>query len=291
MNKLRGMTLFVAVVEHGSFSRAAHALHVGVASVSDYVAALEQEVGARLLDRTTRGLAPTPQGAVYYEMCQRVLSEIALTERQIIYGEQTISGPVRVQLPEHVLRHFVLPVLKRFHTKYPEVTLHFNSDDTFQPTRALVDITIRSALPFEATPRGALPLGHTRTVLVASPAYLDNVGRPTNPSHLVDHQCLGFVDPVSGRTWEWYFSEKGQTFEFKPACWLTTNRGGVLSEMALLGLGIAMELECNVREHVRSGRLEIVLSKWSREQAIGSVFYDKSRKLSAQAKTFLDFLL
>lgn len=292
INKLKAMAIFAGVVDHRSFSRAAHALKLSVASASEAVTALEQDLGVRLLDRTTRALAPTPEGASYYTLCRKILAEIADAETALTSGARSLAGLVRIQLPDHMLRRFILPMLDEFQTAYPDVQLRFLHDDSFRTARGLADLTFTAARPFETSPpRGAISLGRSRSVLVASPAYLDRHGRPLHPSDLVRHRCLGFIDPESGRAWEWFLSNGSQDIDITPDFWMATNRGSLLADAVLHDLGIATEFACNVSEMVRRGEMEIVLPDWSRVQSVGWIIHDRSHPLSPQARVFLDFFV
>jgi len=158
-------------------------------------------------------------------------------------------------------------------------------------SRGLVDLTVRSALTFDTVvPLAAFSLGTSRSLLLASPDYLRRHGTPRHPSELVLHACIGLADPDSGRIWEWYFRERGHHFQLDPGCWMTTNRGSMLLDAALNGLGIVTELECNVVDYLSRGLLTAVLEPLSFRQSVGWVSHDRSRMLSAAAQSFLDFL-
>ena len=292
MNKLRAMRLFVEVVERRSFSRAAHALHLGVASVSEQVAALERSVGVRLLDRTTRALALTSEGAAYFDLCRRVLREIEDAERDIAAPAAQVAGRVRVETPASLLRRLLLPSLPRFQALYPAVELDFiGTGPIFRPSRGLADLSLRAALPFQsAGPAGAVSLGRTRAVCAAAPSYLAHVQPPVTPDDLREHRCLGFVDPTSGRLWEWFFQREGVVRELDPRCWLTMSHGELLADAALEGLGVFVDLECNIRRHLEGGELVELLPEWSCAQPVGYVLYDRTHALSGAATAFLNFL-
>ena len=294
MNKLKAMRVFVEVVERRSFSRAAHALHLGVASVSEQVAALERTLDVRLLDRTTRALAPTSEGAAYFDLCRRVLREIEDAERAIVAQAPApdVAGRVRVETPASLLRRLLIPALPRFQARYPAIELDFlGGGPIFRPSRGLADLSLRAALPFQTTgPRGAIHLGRTRAVCAAAPAYLARVRPPVTPDDLSGHRCLGFVDPTSGRLWEWFFQRDGDTRKLDLRCWLTMSNGELLADAALEGLGVFMDLECNIRGHLARGELVELLPEWSCPQAVGYALYDRAHALSRAAAAFLGFL-
>lgn len=292
MNKLKAMRLFVEVVERRSFSQAAHALRLGVASVSEQVAALEKALGVRLLDRTTRAVAPTVEGAAYYDLARRVLQEIDDGERAIAAPATELTGQVRVEAPTSLLRRRLLPLLPRFHERYPAIRLEFVATEMmFRSSRGLADLTLRAALPGQLSPPPrAVSLGTSRAVCAAAPSYLARFPPPATPQDLARHRCLGFVDPASGRLWEWFFQRDGEVLKLDVKCWLSLSAGELLADAAADGLGLFMDLECNVAAQLATGDLVEVLPEWSCPQHVGYVLHDHSRPLSRPAAAVLSFI-
>lgn len=291
VNKLKAMRLYVEVVQRRSFSQAAHALHLGVASVSEQISALEKSLGVRLLDRTTRAVAPTFEGVAYYDLARRVLQDIEDAERAIAAPATALAGRVRVESPRSLLRRLILPSLQRFHELYPAVELDFvTTEAMFRTSRGLADLTLRAALPGQfSSPPGAVSLGRSRSVCAASPAYLARFPPPSSLGDLSRHRCLGFADPASGRLWEWFFQQHGEVVKLDVRCWLTLSAGELLADAAMDGLGLFMDLECNIAAQLESGELVEVLPAWSCPQPVGYMLHDRSRPLSRPAAAFLRF--
>lgn len=294
-HQLQCMRSFVAVADHGSFSRAAHALQIGPASVSEHIGNLERHLGASLFHRTTRSLQLTHEGLRYLEMCREILPRITELDRQLARGEveHRLSGLLRIEMADGV-DAFLLEPVRVFQERHPDVTVHIQrSARPFDLVDAGADIAIRSVAP-QGPAQGRFTsriLGHSRTVFLAAPAYLDRFGTPDIPQDLIEHRCIGYIDPLSGRLWEWYFAQAdGQAFTLNPPCHLALAQGDLRRRAAMAGQGIINDIAHFVAPLVQSGVLVPLLQPWTMPQPICHLSYHRERYRSPRISAFIAHL-
>ena len=197
------LTIFVAVVESGSFSRAAEQLGQANSAISRSVKKLEMKLGVSLLNRTTRQLSLTEEGERYFRRVQSVLQEMAAAETEIMETRSTPRGLLRIDAATPVVLHFLMPLIKPFRERYPEMTLSLVSSETFiNLIERKVDVAIRAGTLTDSSLR-ARPLFASYRKIVASPQYIAEHGKPETVEELKQHLCLGFTEPVSLNTWLW----------------------------------------------------------------------------------------
>lgn len=292
-NQLLCMRSFVEVVTRGNFSRAAHALHLGAASVSEHVANLEQHLGVSLLNRTTRTLKLTDDGARYFEMCRGVLDQIAQTDQWVAHkgdGDRP-GGVLRVEISEG-LDAFALPAMIAFREAYPQIVLQIlRTSHEFDFTQSGSDVMLRSRVPLLDDPTiTSIDLGRTLTVTVAAPAYLDRHGTPKTPSDLRSHDCIGYIDPLTGRLWEWFYAEGERIFTLDLPCRLSMARGLLRRHAAVAGHGIINDIAHQILPFVREGQLVPLLANWAIEQPMAHLLYPRRQKSSSRIAAFIDFI-
>ena len=191
-HQLQCMRSFVAVAHHGSFSRAAHALQIGAASISEHVGNLERHLGASLFHRTTRSLQLTHEGVRYLDLCRDILPRIEEMDGELARkeGEQRLAGLLRIEMADGV-DAFLLEAVQAFQQRHEEVAIHIQrSSRQFDLTDASADVVLRSIAP-QGPAQGRIVsriLGQSRTAFLASPAYLERFGTPETPLELADHQ-------------------------------------------------------------------------------------------------------
>lgn len=221
------IAIFVAVVESGSFSRAAEQLGQANSAVSRAVKKLESKLGVSLLNRTTRQLSLTEEGERYFRRMQVVLQEMAAAENDVLETRTTPRGLLRVDAATPVMLHFLMPLVKPFRERYPEMTLSLVSSETFiNLIERKVDVAIRAGTLTDSSLR-ARPLFTSYRKIVASPDYVARYGMPQHPSDLKQHHCLGFTEPVSLNTWPVSCCD-GQLLEIEAA--VSSNSGETLNE-------------------------------------------------------------
>ncbi|WP_449550517.1 DNA-binding transcriptional regulator YafC [Lelliottia amnigena] len=282
------LVIFVAVVESGSFSRAAVQLGQANSAISRSVKKLEMKLGVSLLNRTTRQLSLTEEGERYFRRVQSILQEMAAAETEIIETRSTPRGLLRIDAATPVVLHFLLPLVKPFRERYPEVSLSLVSSETFiNLIERKVDVAIRAGTLTDSSLR-ARPLFTSYRKMIASPSYLARYGNPTNVDDLKQHICLGFTEPVSLNTWPIAGSD-GQLHEIISG--LSSNSGETLKQLCLSGNGIACLSDYMINKELERGDLvEILTDKRLPVEMPFSAVYYSDRAVSTRIRAFIDFL-
>ena len=267
------IAIFVAVVESGSFSRAAEQLGQANSAVSRAVKKLESKLGVSLLNRTTRQLSLTEEGERYFRRMQVVLQEMAAAENDLLETRTTPRG---------------MPLVKPFRERYPEMTLSLVSSETFiNLIERKVDVAIRAGTLTDSSLR-ARPLFTSYRKIVASPDYVARYGMPQHPSDLKQHHCLGFTEPVSLNTWPVSCCD-GQLLEIEAA--VSSNSGETLKQLCLTGNGIACLSDYMVDKEIASGEfVELLADKRLPVEMPFSAVYYSDRAVSTRIRAFIDFL-
>jgi len=282
------MAVFARVVATGSLSAAARELSLSPAMVSRRLAALEARLGVRLVNRTTRSLHLTDEGASYYESCARVLSEIEHANASVSAGRREPQGTLRVALPAAFGNQYVAPLVPQFATLYPAVQLALSlSDRSVNLVEDGFDLAVRIAALADSS-LAARKLAPNRRVVCASPEYLRHHGAPTSPAELAQHNCLLASD--FGGTWE-YRDTGGKPGSVRVSGRYVCDNWEVLREWALAGLGIALKSTWDVRRHLEDGSLVSLLPGYTfaTDVAIYAV-YPHRRHLPAKTRAFIEFL-
>ncbi|PQY36634.1 DNA-binding transcriptional regulator YafC [Cronobacter sakazakii] len=282
------LIIFVAVVESGSFSRAVEQLNLANSAVSRAVKKLEMKLGVSLLNRTTRQLSLTEEGERYFRRVQQVLQEMAAAETELMESRQTPRGLLRIDAATPVILHLLMPMIKPFRERYPEVALSLVSSETFiNLIERKVDVAIRAGTLTDSSLR-ARPLFTSYRKIVAAPDYLERYGVPKNICELNDHVCLGFTEPVSLNTWP-VACEDGQLLEITPG--MTSNSGETLKQLCLTGNGIACLSDFMIDKEIEQGELVELLAEYRLpvEMPFSAVYYS-DRAVSTRIRTFIDFL-
>jgi DNA-binding transcriptional LysR family regulator len=247
------MLAFVRAVECHSFTRAAHDLGVTPSAVSKLVSRLETRLGVRLLRRSTRRLALTPEGEIYFERLQRIVGEIADLESDVTRFARQPRGRVRMMLGTAFATYAMVPVMREFADRYPEITLELLiSEYAVDLVEAGIDLAIRVG-PLGAANVVARRVGELQRVITAAPAYLERHGTPRKPEDLARHNCLTVTD-IPGQS-EWPFRAAGGVRMVPVKGTLSVNNAETLYELALQGLGVIRLSDLIVGPAVRDGRL------------------------------------
>jgi DNA-binding transcriptional LysR family regulator len=285
----RGVLPFVEVAEHRSFRAAAQRLAVTPAAVSKAVAVLETELGVRLLERTSRKVALTPEGQLFFERCRHAVTHIQAGRELVARAQREPKGELAVTLSS-ILGPMLVRALPRFTSRYPSITVRLRLENRVS---ALIEEELDAALrigPVATASLVARPVRATRWVTIASPAYLARRGEPRAPSDLADHDCLKFVLP-RGSLAEWSFMEEDRKTSAHTSAVLVVDQGELLVEGALAGLGIAQVLDFMVEEHLASGVLIEVLADRAAPGPPIHVLFAQGRRRSPKVRAFVDFVL
>lgn len=282
------IAIFVAVVESGSFSRAAEQLGQANSAVSRAVKKLESKLGVSLLNRTTRQLSLTEEGERYFRRMQVVLQEMAAAENELLESRTTPRGLLRVDAATPVILHFLMPLIRPFRERYPEMNLTLVSSETFiNLIERKVDVAIRAGTLPDSSLR-ARPLFNSYRKIIASPDYLARHGTPQSVAELKHHQCLGFSEPVSLNTWPISCCD-GQLMEIESE--ISSNSGETLKQLCLAGNGIACLSDYMVDKEIAEGAfVELLADKRLPIEMPFSAVYYSDRAVSTRIRAFIDFL-
>ena len=288
MDRLTNMNVFTHVVANGSFTGAAEKLGMTRAGVSKSVMQLEKQLGARLLNRTTRRVGPTEVGLAYYERCQAILADVDEAERAVSSLHDEPRGRLRINAPMSFgMLHLTGPVTD-FMARFPEVKVQLIMNDRqVDVIDGGFDLGIRiGALADSSLIARRIATSHG--ALCAAPAYLAEHGEPQHPNDLKDHACLTYGHLATAVRWD--FEGPGGDASVTIDGRLCVNNGDVLRNAALRGQGIVMLPTFIVGPDLKSGRLVKLMTDWSRPASDISVIYPPHRFLSAKVRVFIDFL-
>lgn len=285
------MLVFSKIVEAGSLSAAARELGVSTAVVSRTLAALEARLGVRLVNRTTRSLHLTDEGASYYETSQRILAEIDEADAAVTSRRIEPQGVLKVALPASFGHQHIAPLVPRFAQRYPKVELALSlSDRSINLIEEGFDLAVRIA-ELKDSSLAARKLAPNRRVVCASPAYLREHGEPKTPQDLTRHNCLvaswehGFA-----MTWE-YKSPTGKRGSVRVTGRYACDNWEVLRDWAVAGLGVALKSTWDVRRQLEEGSLISLLPGYDFGTDVGIyAVYPHRRHLPAKTRVFIDFL-
>ena len=285
MDKLKALETFVSIVDAGSLTAAADALDVSVPSVVRSLAALERDVGVRLIHRTTRRSSLSDEGREYYERARRVLDEVAQADAALSSRRAEPRGLLRVTAPVAYGRMRVAPVVTAFIAAHPGVAVELLLlDRVVDLVDEGIDAAIRIGHLAEST-LVATKVGETRRVVCASPAYLRRAGRPRAPADLASHRCIGFTG--LSPTDDWAFAGRPPARVTVRAV-LRTNQFDVAIDVCLAGIGCGRFLCYQVDALVREGRLKRLLVEFEPAALPIHVVYPSARLLSPNVRAFVD---
>ena len=289
MDRITSMTTFTAVVTSGSFAGAAQRLSMSPAMVTNHVRALEEYLGARLLNRTTRKLSLTEAGRAYYDQCSLILAQIEAADSSVADLQSQPRGRLRVNAA-NILSHGMASLIGGFSAAYPDITVELTTTDRMVD---LVEERIDVAVRFNRPPDSGVimrRLGHFRVALYAAPAYLARHGAPQEPGELSRHNCMAYMYPGFDRlTREWTLKGPGGEVTVPISGKLHTNGVETLLRAAFDGSGVAMALSCTAGPAVRSGRLVRVLPDYHLGEFPIIALYPHREHVSAKVRSFVDF--
>jgi len=290
MDSLTSMKVFGAIVEAGSFASAARRLRLSRAVVTKHVAALEDRLNVRLLERTTRRVSVTEAGARYYERCTQILAEIEDAEREAAQATAMPRGTLRISAPHTFAIAHVAPYLAEFRSRFPEVNLELVLSDRFVDLlEEGFDLAIRIADGLPESSLVARRLAPCRFAVCSAPEYFKRHGEPQTPDDLAKHLCLGYT--LSPREYSWVFvcpHDKRHVVNVDGP--LRSNSGDMLRAAAVGGAGVVLLPSFYVGEDLERGRLKAVLTDYRVQEYGIYAVYPSRKHLTAKVKTFIDFL-
>jgi DNA-binding transcriptional LysR family regulator len=289
MDRFDAMNVFVRVVETGSLSAAARAIPMSLTSVSRHLSALEKQFGMQLLRRTTRHIALTNEGRLFFERAKSILADLDEVGTLLSAGQSEPAGRLRIAAPTLLGRTVIAPLLPFFLARHTAVSVELLLID-----RAvnLVEEDIHLAIRVGRLPDSALvarKLGEVRMVVCAAPSYIERCGAPRSPDELRQHDCLVFSDqpgPV-----DWRFRSAGTRHSARITGRLWANALDVLAAAAIDGAGIVRAPSWQVAADIECGRLRRILQDYETMPAPVNVLFERARRTSPSVRAFLDYLI
>ncbi len=290
MDRFQAMQVFTRVVDANSFTGAADLLGLPRATVTTIIQNLEALLQVRLLNRTTRRLSLTPDGAAYYEHCVRILGEVEETESSFRAVARRPRGRLRIDVPAPIGRLILIPRLCEFHARYPDVELHIGMGDrAVDLVREAVDCVIRVGDLQDST-LVARRIGTLKLITCATPDYLKRHGVPTGIDDLQRHIGVQYFSSRTGRNFDWDFIVDGQTQAVTMRGNVSVNDSEAYVACGLQGFGLIQPARFMVLPHLESGALVEVLPELSPAPMPMWVAYMQNRHLSAKVRAFVDWV-
>jgi len=290
MDKLQAMQVFVRVVETGGVTRAADSLGVPKATATTLIQKLEANLGVRLLNRTTRRINVTADGAAYYDRCVAILGLVRDTEESLGKQHATARGRLRVDVPTLMARSVFVPALPRFFARYPDIELALaSSERRADLIEEGIDCAVWSG-EIEESNYVARRVGFLYFATCAAPSYLAQHGRPRHPNELVKHKCINHFSPRTGKVADWVFSKGGTRVQTSLQGYVSLEDENSYVAAAEAGLGIAQIPAFVLKESMERGTLDLVLGDWFPEPSPLYVVYPQHRHLSGRIRVFVDWV-
>ena len=290
-SRLQGITVFVQAVEAGSFTAAAQRIGLSKSAVGKSVATLEGRLGVRLLDRTTRRLALTAEGADFYQSCLRVLAELDEAESRAASRSTEVSGTLRISLPATFGRRWVMPVLFQLARLHPKLTLEVTfTDRAVDLLEENIDLVVRLGDPGNSASLSGRYLGLQRIVTCGSPAYFAEHGCPTSIEELASHDCITFGQ--GGHVFPWkLLDSKGRVVNIKIKGRHTISDGDALRAAVHDGLGIAQFPTWLVADELENGTLQTTLARQGIDGSSIHALWPATRNTAPKIRTVVDELV
>jgi LysR family transcriptional regulator for bpeEF and oprC len=290
LDRIQAMQIFMRVAEVRSFVRAAETLSLPSSTVTTTIKSLEKYLKVRLFNRTTRRVSLTPEGLQYLEQCREILSLIEHAESSLVDSVTRPQGRLRVDMPSGIAHFIVMPKLKDFCERYPDIYLMIGVNDRqIDLVQEGVDCVIRSG-ELSNSSLVARPLGRFRWVTCASPDYLKEYGVPQSPEALSEHKAVHYFSSQAKRTNEMRFVRGSEPFSVPVRGSVSVNETGLYIKMCLEGFGLVQLTEHIVSEHLQEGSLIEVLADCQPPSVPVNLLYPHQRFLSPAVRAFADWV-
>ena len=292
MDRLEADRMFVSVIEAGSFARGAERLGVSPGQASKLIGKLEQDLGVRLLHRTTRALHPTDAGRAYYDGLRDLLVEFDALDAAVRNASQTAAGRVRASVPLSFGVSALTPVLLRFARAYPEILLDVSyTDRQVNLVEEGYDVAVRIGRIGDSPSLIGRRLSETRLLRCAAPHYLADHPRPEVPDDLRDHRCILDTNMADPFRWKFCDPRTGEGLECPVTGRLRFANAEACLRAAEAGEGVASVPAFLAMESVRGGRVTPLLETWEPEALPIFALYPQGRHLARKVRVLLDFLV
>ncbi|WP_394787592.1 LysR substrate-binding domain-containing protein [Rhodoferax sp.] len=293
MDRFDAMQAFARVVETGSFTKAAETLHMSKTSVTQLVQQLEARLRVRLLNRTTRKVNVTADGAAYYERVLRILADVDDAETSLSSAAASPRGRLRVDVPSPLARMVLVPALPAFHAQYPDIQIDMGvSDRVVDIIDERVDCVVRGGeltdLSLVARHVGDLQLG-----VYAAPSYLAQAGTPLHPRELEDtqHRVVGFLWARSGKTFPYAMRRDGENLTVQGRYVFSVDDGNAYLAAGLAGVGVLWLPDYMAQAHRASGELLPLFAGWQLDPMPLYLAFAPNRHVSSKLRVFIDWVI
>lgn len=288
MDRMAAMETYVSVVEAGSFSAAAKRLKLGQPAVSKSIAQLEERLGVRLLLRSTRGLMPTDAGQRFYEHAKRAIEEVDLAEHVARDASTGLSGVLRISAAVTFARLHILPALKTFLDRHPNLQVDIVLDDrTIDLLEKGVDVALRMG-SLDDSAMTARRIAQSRRLVVGTPGYFAEAGVPTTPADLSQHQVIVYSSRGGGESWA--FSQQGKEVAVVVSGRVSVSAAEGIRTTVLGGMGLAIASEWMFSPELADGAVQAVLTDWELPPIDLWAVFPAGRLVSAKARAFVAFV-
>ncbi|MEC4721915.1 LysR family transcriptional regulator [Noviherbaspirillum sp. CPCC 100848] len=292
MDRFDAMQAFARVVEAGSFTKAAQTLHMSRTSVTQLVQQLEARLRVKLLNRTTRRISVTADGAVFYERVLRLLADLHEAETNLPNASALPSGRLRVDVPSPLARMILVPALPAFHAKYPDIQLDMGvSDRNIDLIGENVDCVVRGG---ELTDQSLMArrVGELQLRVYAAPRYLERAGTPSHPEELENthHRIVGFLWSRIGRAFPYAMHRDGKSLNVHGNYVLAVDDGNAYLEAGLAGMGVLWLPDYMARPHLARGELIPLFEDWRLDPMPLYVAFAPNRHVGIKLRVFIDWV-
>lgn len=288
MDRFQEMQVFVRIAERGSFTLAAEDLRMPRATATNLIKRLEERLGTRLFERTTRIVRLTQDGEAYYQRCLRLLAD--MEEAENAFRNIAPTGLLRVNLQGTLARHFVMPTLAGFVAQYPGITLHISEDDRLVDlVREGIDCVLRAG-KLQDSSMVARRIALLPQITCASPAYLAQHGEPMDMAALATHQAVHYISSATGKALPMEFMVAGELMPVSLTAGIAVTGADLYAGAALAGLGLVQMPRYRVHQELALGQLKEVLAACPPPAMPVSVLYPQNRQLSPRIRVFVQWL-
>lgn len=290
-DQLGAMRAFARVVEAGTFTRASDSLDMPKATLTKLIQTLESHLRTRLLNRTTRRVTVTPDGAAYYERVVQLLADLDELDGSMALSQATPKGRLRIDISGSLALLVVIPALPDFHARYPDIQIDIGVTD--RPVNLIaenVDCVVRGGEITDQT-LIARRIAELAFITCAAPSYIARYGAPLHPSDLDKdhHHVVGYFSAETGRHWPFTFALDGETIEIYGRYIAAFNEGSAYVAAAVAGLGVIQAPIFMIQRHLDDGALQPVLTQWKNEVMPLHIVYPPNRHLSTKLRVFVDW--
>jgi len=288
---LDGIVIFVEVINAGSFTKAADNTNHSTSYISKEISKLEERLGIRLINRTTRSISLTPEGEMYFEQCQQITDDAEQAESSVNQRQLEPKGSLKVSCPISFGLPHLKPILAKFLTLYPKVNLELNMTGRQVDVVADgFDVVIRTAAQLEDSSLISRLLIKSYGVTVASPQYLASHGKPKHPSELTKHKTITYSYAKAPNIWQ-YQTEKGEYISVQLESRVITNSPEMELELVLAGQGITRMPKFNLSDKIATGQLVTLFDDYRKTPINVYLVYASKKHMSAKVRCFIDFVV